>query len=114
MASDSHKWAKIENKIKEYFDVPEEEEVDLFTILFVIGLQEVGISNRSKVSKQEKLELIHVGICTVLEPYGYYELEGKDKDGWLHFKNIQKLPALKTGEQSILLKKAIINYFSAI
>jgi hypothetical protein len=46
-----------------------------------------------------------------LSNYGYYELEGRDKDGWPHYTTNEKLPALKPGEQSILMKEAAILYF---
>ena len=39
------------------------------------------------------------------------EFDFVDEDGWPHYKLIKKLPNLKPGEQTILMKKAIINYF---
>jgi hypothetical protein len=47
----------------------------------------------------------------LLEPFGYYKFDYVDEDGWPHYKIITKLPNLKAGEQSILMKEAIINYF---
>jgi hypothetical protein len=44
-------------------------------------------------------------------PYGYYELTGLDEEGWPHYRLKEKLPALKAGEQSVLIKEAIIRYF---
>jgi hypothetical protein len=46
-----------------------------------------------------------------LEPYGYYEFEYFDEDKWPHYKTIETLPSLKAGEQSVLMKEAIVNYF---
>ncbi len=46
-----------------------------------------------------------------MTPYGYYELDFVDKDGWPHYKAIEALPHLKAGEQSVLMKEAIVNYF---
>ena len=37
-----------------------------------------------------------------------------DNDGWPHYKLIEKLPNLKPGEQTILMKEAIVNYFLKI
>ena len=54
---------------------------------------------------------MHIAICTLLEPYGYYEFDYVDKDGWPHYKLLSKLPKLKPGEQTILMKEAIIDYF---
>lgn len=87
-------------------------EMDVDGILFIVGVQE---SNRGykKYKKHEKVDLIHVAICTLLEPYGYYVYEGEDEQGWPHFKSTEKLPFLKAGEQSLLIKEALVNYAKA-
>ena len=84
--------------------------MDVSSVLFLIGIQEVG-KGFLKLSKDKKIEVIHVGICTVLEPYGYYSFLGEDEDGWPHFENNQKLPALDSDEQKKILKEAIVSYF---
>jgi len=86
------------------------EGLELDSILLIIGVQELGQGNRN-YSKDEKINLMHVAICTILEPYGFYELAYMDEDGWPHFDNKQKLPALGTREQEFLLKEAVLNYF---
>ena len=86
------------------------EKLDLQAILFLIGIQELGKGYR-EFSKEEKMDLLHIAICKLLSNYGYYELEGKDKDGWPHYKSNEKLPPLKPGEQTILMKQAAILYF---
>lgn len=102
------KWQKVQTLIKNRFG----ENLDIQTILFIIGLQELGKSFQT-YSKEQKLDLIHIGICTVLQPFGYYKFVGNDDDGWPHFKNIKKLSYNVTGElQEDILKKAIINYFT--
>ena len=78
--------------------------------LLRIGLQELGQLHR-KFKKDEKLDLMHIAICRLLEPYGYYRFEGRDKDGWPQFEIVSELPELKANEQSILMRKAIILYF---
>ena len=54
---------------------------------------------------------MHVAICRLLEPYGYYAFDFVDPDGWPHYKIIAELPHLKAGEQSVLMKEAVVNYF---
>jgi hypothetical protein len=54
---------------------------------------------------------MHIAICTLLEPYGYYEFEGRDKDSWPHFKINQLIPAIGHQEQQHLMKEAMIEYF---
>ena len=89
------------------------DDIDLQGLLFIIGLQELG-KGKVKLSKNEKLDVLHIAICTLLTPYGYYEYEGLDKDGWPHWKSSEKLPPLKPGQQQLIIKQAIIDYLKAI
>jgi hypothetical protein len=84
--------------------------LDLDAIIYLIGVQELGQFNK-KFKKDEKLNLMHIAICRLLEPYGYYEFDYFDADGWPHYIVKEELPALKAGEQSILMKGAIVDYF---
>jgi hypothetical protein len=83
---------------------------DLNGVLFIIGVQELGKGYRP-FSKEEKQDLMHIGICRVLSPSGYYELTGSDKDGWPHWKMIKKLPHFDLLEQEKLLKMHVLEYF---
>ena len=67
--------------------------------------------NEDKIKKDDNVNLIHVGICSVLEPYGFYCFDFIDDDGWPHFELVESLPVLKPGEQSLLIKTAIVDYF---
>ena len=58
---------------------------DMNAVLFLIGVQELGRGS-SSFSKEEKQDLMHIGICKVLSLSGFYELEGQDKEGWPHWK----------------------------
>ncbi len=89
------------------------DDIDLQGLLFIIGLQELG-KGKVKLSKNEKLDVLHIAICTLLSPYGYYEYEGLDKDGWPHWKTSEKLPPLKPGQQQEIIKQAIIEYFKTV
>ena len=84
--------------------------MELDAIIYLIGVQELGQVHR-KFKKDHKLDLMHIAICTLLEPYGYYEFDYFDEDSWPHFKVKEELPSLKAGEQSVLMKEAIVNYF---
>ena len=88
------------------------DEMDLDAILFLIGVQEVGLGYK-RYKKDDKVNLMHVAICRLLEPYGYYEYIGIDDDGWPHFKSLKELPNLKAGEQTILMKEAVVKYAKA-
>jgi hypothetical protein len=85
--------------------------MDLNSVLFLIGVQEVGLGFR-KYSKEEKMNLMHVAICTILEPYGFYTFIENDPDGWPHFEKVKNVPPINLQEQEALLKEASLNYFS--
>ena len=102
------KWNNLKTKLS--VDFSDNEIIDLDSIIFLIGIQELG-QFQKRFNKQKKLEVIHIAVCKLLSDYGYYEFDHKDNDGWPHYKLIKKLPNLKAGEQTILMKKAIINYF---
>ncbi len=89
------------------------EDIDIQGLLFIIGLQELG-KGKIKLSKNEKLDVMHIAICTLLSPYGYYEYEGLDKDGWPHWKTTEKLPPLKPAQQQEIIKQAIVEYFKTV
>ena len=102
------KWNLILDYLSEKFR--SDEKLDLESVIFLIGLQEFGKTD-IKFTKDQKIDLMHVAICRLLEPLGYYKFEYVDSDGWPHYKTMSKLPNLKPGEQSVLMKEAIINYF---
>ncbi|BDD06402.1 hypothetical protein HNQ88_000388 [Aureibacter tunicatorum] len=83
---------------------------DLNAVLFLIGTQELGKGPRN-FEKEEKQDLMHIGICKVLSLSGFYELEGLDEEGWPHWKLVKKLPKFDLLEQEKLLKMHVIEYF---
>ena len=102
------KWNNLKTKLS--VDFSDNEIIDIDSIIFLIGIQELG-QFQKRFNKQKKLEVIHIAVCKLLSDFGYYEFDYTDNDGWPHYKLIKKLPNLKAGEQTILMKKAIINYF---
>lgn len=84
--------------------------LDLDAIIYLIGVQELGQFHK-KFKKDEKVNLMHIAICRLLEPFGYYDFDYFDEEGWPHYTVKEQLPALKAGEQSILMKGAIVDYF---
>lgn len=80
-------------------------------ILFLIGTQELG-RGPQRFSKEEKQDLMHVGICRLLSQSGYYELEGLDQDGWPHYKLLKPLPKFDLLEQEKFLQMHIKEYFA--
>ena len=48
------------------------EDIDLKGVLFLIGVQELqkGIQN---FTKEEKQDILHLAVCKLLTPYGYFK-----------------------------------------
>ena len=84
---------------------------DLQTILFLIGVQELGRIPKEKFTKEEKRDLMHVAVCTLLEKDGYFEFEGRDQDGWPHWKEVKSFTLKGVNEQEEFLMLKIIDYF---
>ena len=108
MLTESDLWKEVESFFMENFDT--EKNVPIETILFLIGVQELG-SGKQKYTKDDKVNMIHIAVCRLLQPFGYYEFSHYDDEGFPHFNETEKLPELQPNEQSLLMKKAVIQYF---
>ena len=100
------RWWNLEAKLVVRFG----KKPDMEAILFLIGMQETNFLNQ-KITKEQKQDLMHVAVCTVLAPGGYYELDHYDEDGWPHFKQLKEMPSLNLIEQENFLKDHILLYF---
>lgn len=83
---------------------------DLNGVLFLVGVQELG-QGAKRFTKEQKQDLMHIGICRVLSLSSYYSLEYTDKDGWPHYKLDRALPPGDVLKQEALLKMHVIEYF---
>jgi hypothetical protein len=99
-------------KLKNHLEIQFGGGMDVQAILFLIGVDEFGSGHRT-FSKQEKTDLLHIAICTLLEPMGHYEFIERDSENWPHFKLIKPLPSLNDHEQQHLIKEAMLDYFIA-
>ncbi|WP_299170693.1 hypothetical protein [uncultured Allomuricauda sp.] len=102
------RWTLLVEKLSAQFS--DGDPLDLDGIIYLVGVQELGKLHRS-FKKDEKVNLMHIAICRLLEPYGYYDFDFFDDDGWPHYKIKEQLPPLKAGEQTVLMKEALVNYF---
>ena len=102
------RWEKLVKELENRFSP--DDELDVQSILFLIGVQELGQGFRT-FNKNEKMDLMHIATCAVLSRYDFYSFIGRDPDGWPHWKKAENIPALSEGQQSILLKEAIVLYF---
>jgi len=100
------RWWALEAKLVQRFN----KKPDMEAILFLIGIQELG-QLKEKYTKEQKQDLMHIAICALFAQSGYYELEGKDVDGWPHFRQLKSLPALSARDQENFMKDHILLYF---
>jgi hypothetical protein len=100
------RWLQLRIKLKEQFNI----KPNLDGILLLIGVQELG-KGRMDFTKEEKQDLMHIAVCTVLSSGGYYTEEGRDDDGWPHFRQLKQLPVMNLQEQENFMKDFILLYF---
>jgi hypothetical protein len=103
------RWLKLRIKLKERFDI----KPDMNGVLLLIGVQELG-QGPQEFSKEQKQDLMHIAICTILSASGYYVFDGNDEEGWPHFTQLKALPELDTFEQENFLKDHVLLYFNNI
>jgi hypothetical protein len=100
------RWWTLEAKLVERFG----KKPDMEAVLFLIGIQELGKPDE-KFTKEQKQDLMHIAICTILLPSGYYQLEGRDEEGWPHFRQLKSMPDMNPIEQENFLKDHVLLYF---
>ena len=105
----SIRWLKLRIKLKEKYGI----KPDMDGVLFLIGIQEMG-TGKQDFTKEQKQDLMHIAVCTVLSPSGYYINEGNDEEGWPHFKQLKALPDMNMIEQENFLKDHILLYFQEL
>ena len=101
------KWSLLIQRLEKQFEY----EITLKGVLYVIGLQELNMPEKS-FSKEEKVDVLHIATCKILSTFGYYKFTGVDKDGWPHYEEVKALKNLSESEQEKLIKEGIIRYVS--
>lgn len=101
-------WLKVQHFVK---DALEKTELpDLQAVLFLLGIQESGVIKET-YTKEEKEDLMHIAVCSLLSQEGYFEFTGNDQDGWPHFRQIRGISEEGVKHQEVLLKQKVIQYF---
>ncbi len=100
------RWLKLRIKLKDKYGIKPE----MDGILFLIGVQELG-AGKQQFDKEQKQDLMHIAVCTVLAQSGFYKNDGRDEEGWPHFTQLQPLPVLNIYEQENFLKDHVLLYF---
>jgi hypothetical protein len=102
------RWWKLEERLIERFG----KKPDLEAVLFLIGIQEYGVL-KGKFTKEQKQDLMHVALCSLLSQSGYYEMNGVDEEGWPHFRQLKALPELNMIEQENFIRDHVLLYFDS-
>ncbi|HET8573657.1 MAG TPA: hypothetical protein VFL76_07285 [Edaphocola sp.] len=104
----AQRWQQLLLMLKERFG----KEPNMEAILFLIGINEYrGRMPMHKFSKEQKQDLMHVAVCTLLSNEGFFELEKYDEEGWPHFTQLKaNTPADLVGQEDLLREK-IMAYF---
>jgi hypothetical protein len=100
------RWMNLEQKMVERFG----KKPDLEAILFLIGVQEFG-QLKDKYTKEQKQDLMHVAVCSLLSQSGYFELDRFDDDGWPHFNQLKAMAPMDMREQENFIKDHVLLYF---
>lgn len=105
---DRVKWAEIKESFKNsYGEYP-----SVISLLFLVGLAHVPEADGA-LSKEAKQEVIHVGLCKVLEQENLYTFTEFDEDGWPHFEPTNRTQRLDIEKQENYIKQLLIQYFNA-
>ena len=105
----SIRWLKLRIKLKEQFGI----QPDMDGVLFLIGIQEFG-SGKQEFTKEQKQDLMHIAVCSLLAQSGYYVLDGYDEENWPHFTQLKALPDFNMFEQENFLKDHALLYFQQL
>lgn len=103
------KYSELERKLSAQFADGDTVKID--AILYLIGVQELGMGFQ-QFSKDDKVNLMHIAVCKIFEPFGHYKYSHIDEEGWPHYEAISQLPELNLDEQELYMKEAIVAYFN--
>lgn len=87
--------------------------LNLEAILLLIGMQEMNIYQKG-IKKEVKVDLMHIGLCKLLEDEGYYEIVNFDDEGWPIYELQKPLPDLSLASQIYFIQSKMVDYFRKI
>lgn len=104
------KLGKISAALKGFFSLDEAPGIP--EMVFLAGLQSLGRPSAT-LSRDDKMNVMHIGTCVLLEPYGYYRYSHRDADGYPHY---EKTGAGDVGDapSQAVLAEAIVSYFAGL
>jgi len=107
MESQEQHWNELMQSLQQQFG----QKLNMESLLYLIGLRELGVSPSDTFTKEQKVDLMHIAICRLLSQSGYYKLSHQDQEGWPHWELQKPLPHTDIFSQTYLLKQHILAYF---
>jgi hypothetical protein len=102
-------WNDLCKQLSEQFGI----DVDLNGVLFLVGIRERGLTFQP-FTKEEKLNLIHLGSCTLYQEMGLIETDGVDDEGWPVFHQKALAPIIPEERKIKTLQDCAIRYFQRV
>lgn len=102
-------WNDLCERLNDQFGI----EVDLNGVLFLVGMRERGLLFQT-FTKEEKLNLINLGSCTLYQEMGLITSYGQDKDGWPLFQQNSLAPVIPEELKLKTLQDCAIRYFQKV
>ncbi|MDC0204624.1 hypothetical protein OAJ65_02390 [Flavobacteriales bacterium] len=99
------------NRLLEKLEVQFDQEMTLKGVLYLIGVQELNLGIK-QYEREEKVNVIHVAVCKILTPFGFYKFDRIDEDGWPHYIELRAIKSLSDSQQESLMKEAVIKYLN--
>ena len=102
-------WKDLCERLDDMFGI----DVDLNGILFLVGIRERGLTF-GQFTKEEKVNLINLGSCTLYREMGLVEQIGVDKEGWPVFRQKALAPMIAEELKLKTLQDCALKYFAKV
>ncbi|GIV44262.1 MAG: hypothetical protein KatS3mg035_1385 [Bacteroidia bacterium] len=102
-------WEDLTQALEQRF----KKKLNLEAILLLIGMQEMNFYKKG-IKKEVKVDLMHIGLCKLLEGEGYYEKVSIDEEGWPIYELKKPLPDLSLTSQIYFIQSKMVEYFRKI
>jgi len=99
-------WLKVRHYVKDTFK--KNKLPDLNAVLMMIGINELGVI-RTKWTKEEKQDLMHIAVCKLLSFDGHYGFKGLDADGWPHYEWTMEILRLNYMTKLLIIETTSLN-----
>jgi len=83
---------------------------DMNGVLFLVGLNVLGLGP-DEFTKEQKQDIMHIGVCELLSFAEFYEFSGRDTQGWPHYSPRRSPQAMSLAEQEAILRACAVQYF---